>query len=70
MKKELVYVEVRTNEDDAVGDLIFAFEKALKLFGLYLVDDPRCRGLDGIALLLSNRKITKKELQKIDQEEL
>ena len=66
MKKELKYIEVAADWKDT-SDLLDNFKVALKNFGLYLIDDPRYEGSDMIGVLISNRKITKKELEKIDE---
>lgn len=39
-------------------------QEELKLFGLTVIDDPICEGSDTYGIIISNRPLTSKELEK------
>jgi hypothetical protein len=67
MKKELVYVPVSAEWGDTSG-LLDNLKIALKHLDIHVTDDPRYEG-DLLGIIVSNRKITKKELKTIGEEE-
>lgn len=69
MKKKLVYVPVCAEWGDTAG-LLDNLKIALKNLDVYIIDDPRYVESDLLGIIVSNRKITSKELQKIDAEGL
>lgn len=60
----LKYEEVSSDCRDTDG-LVDSFTSALKSFGLHIIEDPRFDGSDMFGFLISNRKITLKELDEI-----
>lgn len=67
MKKELKYVAVCAEWGDTAG-LLDNLKIALKHLDIYVIDDPRCAESDLLGIIVSNRKVTKKELTMINEE--
>lgn len=43
------------------------FERALKAFGIYMYPDPCFEGTDTYAFILSEKKLTKKQIEKLSE---
>ncbi len=66
--------EVKLNYDIAIWDWkeepYYDLKKILRKFGVYMYDLPACEGTDAYGFLFANKKLTKKQVKEIDNEEL